>query len=350
MEGEKILDISWGTIFKIGMGIFILYALYSLRDILMLVIFALIISSLFNPAIDFFTKKKIPRILAVGLIYFIVFGILGILIYFSAKDIAVPKQIGGESEFQQIAQTLPQYFNKASPVLKNLFGQNFANFDTFTKAIQGWLNSASSSIFNAIGAIFGGIFSSITIFSLAVFFSLEEKGIEKTISLLFPKRYEAYVLSIWERVQIRVSAWFGTRVLSSIFVGILTFIACEILAIGHAAPFSLLAAITNIVPIVGPLIAGAIIAIFAILGSWQKAIFFIIIFTLIHQIEGNILTPLLTRKFIGMPPVLVIIALLVGGKLWGGLGAILAIPLFGILVEFTKDYLKKKREEKVVVL
>ena len=66
---------------------------------------------------------------------------------------------------------------------------------------------------------------------------------------------------------------------------------------------------------------------------------------LIQQIEGNILTPLLTRKLIGLSPVVVLIALAIGGELWGMVGAILAIPIAGILFEFLRDFLKKRKEE-----
>ncbi len=75
-----------------------------------------------------------------------------------------------------------------------------------------------------------------------------------------------------------------------------------------------------------------------------------IIFVLIQQIEGGILTPILSKKFIGIPPVLVLVALFVGGKLWGFLGALLAIPLAGILFEFLRDFLKKRKDAKAVVL
>jgi len=107
---------------------------------------------------------------------------------------------------------------------------------------------------------------------------------------------------------------------------------------------ALFAGLTNIIPIVGPIIAGIIIALIAALDSWLKAALILIVFIIIQQIEGNILTPVLTKRFIGLPPALVLISLLIGGKLWGILGAILAIPLAGIVFEFTKDFLKKRKE------
>ena len=77
----------------------------------------------------------------------------------------------------------------------------------------------------------------------------------------------------------------------------------------------------------------------------MKAVFVSLAFVLIQQIEGNSLTPLRSRKLIGLSPVVVLIALAIGGELWGMVGAILAIPIAGILFEFLRDFLKKRKEE-----
>jgi len=179
---------------------------------------------------------------------------------------------------------------------------------------------------------------------------LEEKGLEKVVGALSPKKYEAVVLSILEKSQRKVAGWFGTKILSSVFISVLTFLICYVLSIEYAISFGLFTGVFNLIPIIGPVISGAVIGIILVTSSWLKAAFFIAAFILIQQIEGNILTPVLTKKFIGLPPVLVLVALLVGGKLWGFMGALLAIPMAGIFFEFLRDFLKKKKEEKAVVL
>jgi len=342
VNGEKVLDISWGTILKTAIALLCFYILYLIKDILIWIIFALIISILFNPAIDFLKRLRFPRVVSTTLVYVIVFGIIGLMIYWTAPIFI--------SEIQQFSQLFPQYFEKISPPLRGLGIEAFENLEKFTEVIKQGLLKASASIFSAIGAIFGGIFSAVTIFAIAIFFSLEEKGIEKAVVLFSSKRYESYVLSLWEKSQKKVAGWFGARILTCIFVGILAFIACYVLNIKYAVSFGLLAGVLDIVPIIGPIIAGVIIVIFAAISSWLKALLILVAFLLIQQIEGNILTPVLTKKFIGLPPVIVLIALLIGGKLWGILGAILAIPLAGILFEFLRDFLKKRKEEETAVL
>jgi predicted PurR-regulated permease PerM len=342
MNGEKVLDISWAGIFKVVLVLLLVYLLFLIKDLLVLIIFALIISVLFNPAVDFLQKKKIPRVLAAGFIYILIFGALGFSMYLVSLSF-VP-------EIRQFAELFSQYFEKIAPPLKGLGIEAFESFEVFAETSEKWLTGASANIFSALSAIFGGIFSAFTIFSLAFFFSLEEKWAERAIKLLFPKRHEDVAFSVWERSQKKISGWFGARVICSIFVGLASFLALKLFKIDYAFSLGLFAGITNIIPILGPLFAGAIITIMVLLEDWFKAVFILITFILIQQIEDNILNPILNRKFIGLPPVLVLISLIIGGKLWGLLGAVLAIPLAGILFEFVRDFLKKRKEETSVVL
>jgi predicted PurR-regulated permease PerM len=336
MNEEKILDISWGTILKITVAFLGFYILYRVRDVLVLIILASILSVLFDPVINFLQRRKIPRPISTLFVYVSIFGILGLFIYYIS-----PLFI---SEIQKFNQLFPQYFEKLSPILRGIGMEAFENFETFTKTLQEWLLRASLSIFGVLIAIFGGIFSAITIFALSIFISLEGRGIEQGLKLFLPRKYEAYFLDLWERCKIKTTAWFGSRILCCFFVGILSYFALWLFDVNYAFSLGLFAGITNIIPIFGPILAAILITIIAGLDSWLKALFVLIAFSLIHQIEGNILTPILTKKLIGLPPVLVLIALMMGGKLWGILGAILSIPLAGIIYEFLKDFLVKREE------
>jgi len=336
MNQDYTLDISWGTIFKITAVFLGFYLLYQVRDILVLIILASILSVLFDPVINFLQRRKIPRLISTFFVYVSIFGIFGLFIYYLSPVFI--------SEIQKFNQLFPQYFEKLSPILRGMGMEAFENFETFTKAFQEWLLRASSSIFGVIISIFGGIFSALTIFALSVFISLEEKGIEQGLKVLLPKKYEADFLDLWERCQIKTVAWFGSRLLCCFFVGVLSYFTLWLFNVNYAFSLGLFAGMMEIIPIFGPILAGILITIIAGLDSWLKALFVLIAFTLIQQIEGTILTPILTKKLIGLPPVFVLIALMTGGKLWGILGAILAIPLAGIIYEFLKDFLEKKEE------
>ena len=333
----RLLDISWGTILKIAVAGLVIYILFLTRDIMVWVLFGLIISILFDPAIDFLQKRRIPRALAVISVYSSVFGALALMIWSMAPLFV--------NEIQRFSQLFPQYFETLSPILQGLGIAAFSDVQTFFDALSFGVESIASSIFSAFFVVFGGIFSTIFVLSISIFLSIEEKSIEKTITLLFPKKYEVFALDLWTRSQRKVSGWFASRLITSIFVGVATYLTLFLFNVQYPFSLGLLATILNFIPIIGPLVTGLLLFIIVALDSTLKAIFILIAFTLIQQIEGNILTPLLTKRFLGIPPALVLIALAVGMQLWGIMGAILAIPLAGIIFEFLRDFLKKRKEE-----
>jgi predicted PurR-regulated permease PerM len=334
MKEEKTLDISWETILKIGAFLFLLYLLYLVKDVLILALFALIISFLIEPAISFLEGKRVSRPISVLFIYLLLFSFLGLLTFFLVSPIF--------SESQRFIKSIPEYFEKISPTLKNFGILASENFEDLLRTFQDWLIKASKSIFSAIFAIFGGIFSTLTVFFLSVFISLE-KGIgERMIKFFSPREKEERFLEVFKKCQEKVSAWFGSRIFSCLFVFVLTLISLKVFKIEYAFSLSLFSGFLNIVPILGPIISGVLIFLISFLNSFNKALFALSAFVLIQLIDGNILGPILTKKFVGLSPFLTLISLLIGGKILGFWGAIFSIPLTAMVIEIAKEIFKKE--------
>ncbi|MDP2909721.1 MAG: AI-2E family transporter [bacterium] len=338
---EKILDISWRTIFKLAVAVSVVYLFYSVRQILIWFVFAITIYLLFDPAIAFLQRKRVPRALAVLGIYISFFGLLGILIY-----MMVPIFI---TEIQRFLDYFPEYFEQISPWLKGLGFETFQNLETFLKTFEEVLQGVSKNVFSAVSALFGGIFATVFVLVLAIFLSLEEKAVEKALILLFPKNYESKVLEVWGKCQNKVSGWFAGRLIGCIFVGVASYIAFLIFNVRYPFTLALFSGVFNFVPYVGPIGTGIILFLIVFPASAIKGILVVATLIVIQEIENNILSPILMKKFVGLPPVLVLLSLVIGAQLWGFLGAILAIPLFGILFEFLKGFLQKRKEKESAV-
>ncbi len=336
MMEEKILDISWKTILKIAIAILAFYIIYLTKDILVLFLFALIISILFNPVIDFFQRKMVPRVLSVTFIYFSIFSALSFLIYFTA-----PMFI---SEIGKFSDIFPEYFERISPVLQGLGIQAFDNLESFTLALNGALKNMSGGIFQALFSVFGGIFSTLFVMTVAIFISLEEKPVEKAVSLFASKKYESYAMDLWDNCQKKVGKWFLSRVVACLFVGVASCVAFVILNIEYPFSLGLISGVLNFIPYIGPLVTALLLFVIVGLDSIFQAVFVLTAFSLIQLIENSVLTPLLLRRFLGLPPSLLLLTLSMGALLWGVLGAILCVPLGGILYEFIKDFLKRRKE------
>lgn len=331
----RTLDISWASILKIIFALGLLYFIFLIRGILIWFIFALVISILFNPAINFLRRFHIPRVLAAILVYLSIFVLLGGFIYALAPMLF--------SELQYFTANIPTYFEQAAPYLSGLKIEAFKNFQSFAEVIGKGLYNASANIFSAIGIIFGGLASTIIIFSIAFFLSLEEEGLSKTVMLIFPSRHKARVSAIWQKSQKKVAAWFGIRLICCFFIGVVIGIACYSLDIKYAALFGLLAGVFNMVVTIGPFLSGTAIGLFILITmGMPKAIIFLIVFFIAQEIENYVIMPLLTKRFMQISPSLVLISLLIGAKLWGLMGAILIIPLMGMILEFAQGFLEKK--------
>ncbi len=338
---EKVaFEFTWGAIAKIGILIISLLAIYQLKEVVLLTIFAVIISLLFEPPIGYFQRKKIPRAVAVSLVYFFFFAIFAFLIYLFAPLLIV--------EISNFSQSFSQYFEKLSPLLRGLGIEGFDSLEGFINILEKTLSRVAQNIFSALFSLFGGFLTTIFVIFFAFFLSLEQRAVESVLCFFFPSESKETILDLWRRCQKRVSGWFLSRALGCLFVGILTYISLLILQSEYAFSFGLISAILNFVPILGSFAAGILIFLFLALTSPLKAIFAVIIFTLIQQIENNIITPILNKKFVGLSPSLVLLSLAVGGALGGGWGAILGVPLLGIAVEFAKEFIKEKKEEESI--
>lgn len=336
-KGEHVLDMSWGAISKIFIAVFLFYVIFLTKDIFILVLFGIVISILFDPVITFISRFGIPRGISAVFVYVAFCSLLAISLY-SMSPFFV-------QEIQRFSQFLPQYLQTATPPLRGFGMEAFSGIQEALSALGDNAQKAASHILAGLFAVLGGIFSAVFVVSIAIFLSLDERSVERSIPFLFPKKYEAIALSLWRSTQKKVSGWFVSRLLSSLFVGVLTFGTLFLFDVRYPFSLSFLAAISNFIPIVGPLVAGLFFTIVIAFDSLAKALLVLLAFTLIQQIENNILTPVLTKRFVGLHPVLVLVALTIGGKLWGILGAVLAIPLVGILFEFWRDFLERKRKE-----
>ncbi|MDP2741677.1 MAG: AI-2E family transporter [bacterium] len=336
---EQTLDISIKTIIKIFIAVFVLYVIYLAKDVVLWFFFALIISVLLEPAINFLRWFRLPKIIAMTIIYLSVFGFLGGLIYITAPIFIF--------ELKQFSQYLPDYFENIDPILKQ-FGIDLAYiFSDLTKVLTNGLEKSSGGIISAVATFFGGVSSAIFILALAFFLSLEEKGTEKVLVLLAPKKYEEYIIALFERSQVKVSGWFAARILSCFFVGVASFIIFYIFNVKYAFILALISGVLNFVPYIGPLITIILLIVFVAVSSnsWIAVSYVLISVAAIQIIENNLLTPVLMKKMINLPPVLVLISLLVGSQMLGFLGTIFAVPVFAIVYEFLKEFLEKRREE-----
>jgi len=255
-----------------------------LRDVVVWFLFSLIIATLFNFLIDFLQKKRIPRVLGTIFVYFSVFGILSYFVYLTAPMLL--------SEVGALSQNIPKYLAKISPVLEKFGIEAFKSGGALTQTLNTYLQKASENIFSSFVTIFGGVSSAFFIFTFAFFLSLEERMVEKTLEFFSPARFKKYFLQLWPKCQSKVSEWFLTRLIGCLFVGSATYLLLFFLHSKYTLLFSLIAGVLDFIVIIGPTVAGIVMALITAGDSISQAIFVLIGFIIIQQLENNLLFPI----------------------------------------------------------
>jgi predicted PurR-regulated permease PerM len=161
-----------------------------------------------------------------------------------------------------------------------------------------------------------------------VFFWLTERSRLQRYALAFaPQHRRAGLRDAWNEIESRLGMWARGQLILMATIGIATGITYTLMGLPGALLLALIAALTEIIPIVGPLIGAIPAFLVATTISPETAILTMGIYLLIHAVEGNVLVPMVMRNSVGLSPFLVLVSLLAGGAAGGVLGAIVAVPL-----------------------
>jgi len=314
---EKI-EITAGNIFRVVIALLILLFGFLIRDVVLLFITALVIVFAFNPLVDWLSKRRIPRFLSTFSIFIIGLGLLGSLSYFIAPPLI--------QEISELVINLPAYLDQLPFQLKSDYIQNIL------EKIPGFLITVPSRI------------SSVIVILIIAFYLLAQKhGLKKFLEAFIPVGHQDYAFELSDRIQKKISFWFLGQLTSCLFVGILTFIGLFLLKMPYALLLAIIIGISEIVPF-GPIIGFIPAGILGLAQSPLTGILVGVLYLAIHQIENHIIVPQVMRKAVGLNPVLIILALLIGAKLAGILGLLIAIPFAAALSVLIKDFMSKRKQ------
>jgi predicted PurR-regulated permease PerM len=199
------------------------------------------------------------------------------------------------------------------------------------------LSQVKISFFSFTGNVIGRIASFFFVFVLSFYLTIEEEGVRKFLRAVTPKDKEIYAVKVWERAQKKLSRWLGSQLLLGLIVGCMTFIGLTIIGIPYAIGLALLAAVFELVPTVGPIVAAVPAVFIAFMKSPLLGVITLILYIVVQQLENNLLVPKIMQKTGGLNPVITLLALLVGAKLAGIVGMIMAIPVAMLFNEFSGD-------------
>lgn len=342
------ISLSTGTIVRFfGIGI-LLAALYYITDVVLVVFAAIIFASAIEPAIHKLQKFRIHRIISVIMVYLIIGGLLGILILFFIPSVAsdlisflnnLPQTISLETLWTPV-QNLGFHLSDTALVPGSI------SVSDFIKNLQGLLVGTSTGAFQTASVIFGGFLGFLLIVVLSFYLAVQEEGVADFLRIVTPVKKHAYIIDLWKRSQRKIGYWLQGQVVLGLVVGVLVYLVLVIVGIPHALLLAILAAVFEIIPVFGPIISSvpAILLAFAE-GGVGTGLLVMGLYVIIYQFESQLFYPLVVKKIVGISPIVVILALIIGAKLAGVLGALIAVPLSAAVMEYVHDIDKRKKEE-----
>jgi len=323
---HKIEISSKTIIFTVGL-ILLLAIIWLIKDLIFSLFIAFIIAGALKPSVSFLERFKIPRAIASFIIY-----LLFISIIYGIFALIIPPLL---SEMIFLFKNLPEIIKSIVPK-SNLI----INFDFLTQNIP----SIANQTLNFVRSIFSNaIFVTSTLFF--GFYFLLEKNIEGILLSNFFEEIEINRIElISQRAQKRMSSWFWGEVILMIVVGTLTYIGLNIIGIKYVLALSVLAGLLEVMPNLGPIASSIPAILIGLSYSPIIGVYCVILYIVVQQLENNLIVPIIMKKATGLHPIITLIAMVIGGKLAGIIGVLLAVPttifIETILIESQKIYKK----------
>ncbi len=344
---NRTIEISSSTILRTIFILLLLWFLFLIRDILILVFLALIIVSAIDPIVDWCQKKRVPRSLAVLVIYILAISIVGTAISFLVAPIA--------SEIRGLGENFPNLVEKFSGYFRGV--QDYATSHNFQQQISNFSGNITDSfsqvgtnIFSGTVSFIGGIFSFLVVLSVAFYMSVEEKGVKKFFASIAPAEHGEYVAGLVDRIQFKMGRWLLGQMALMVIIFAIDYIGLLVIGAPYALVLAIMAGLLEIIPYVGPIVSAIVAASVSFLHGPVTGILVLALFAVAQQLEGYVIAPLVMKKAVGLNPVVVILSLLIGAKLGGVMGVIIAVPVATMVSEVAGDLVRKPEssEEKTM--
>lgn len=263
-----------------------------------------------KPPVAYFEKKGIPRKLTTFLVFVFLFVFFGFLLSW-----IIPPLSQEVSLFVKYAPLMFRHIN--SPILSLL------NLQSLTQYIPGVTNQALTIIKSIVS---NAMFLVGTVF-FSFYFTAEKDVVEKIVIRFFNETKTRRVVTLFDRIEKRMSAWLWGELLLMTVIGCMTFVGLNLIGVRYALPLAIIAGLLEVIPNLGPVLSTIPAFFIAITQSYFLGFSTIALYFIVQQLENNLIVPYIMRKAVGINPIVTLIALIVGGRVGGILGILLAIPL-----------------------
>lgn len=357
---ELVLRISGPSVAKatlIILGLLTLaYFINAISDILVILFVAFLLAAALEPTVDTLNSKwKIPRGISVIVLYLVSIFVLGFIVSYilpilaqQVSELAVSlghylKNLAeGKNSLPISARFQPyvEQFLKSANV-SDLAGQ----VENSLKLVADQLFTIGGNIWEVIKIVSYGFLNTVLVLVLAFFMVVERNAVDTFIFAFIPMKHEAYLDRKILLVQKKIGFWVRGMLIMMLSMGLLVYIGLTILGIHYAAVLAIIAGFLELIPVVGPIIAWMMAVPIVLNQSGFSILLVTILYFVVQQFESHVLLPVVMKKIVGLNPIVILFALLVGHRFLGVLGAILSVPVATMISIFVNDFFAKPRNK-----
>lgn len=317
--------------------LFLVFLLRELRTVVIQMLFAVLLAAAASPIVDALTISewarrsplRLPRAMAAILVFLIVALLLLLALVIVVGAVA--------PDVRRLAMNLPRYLEQAESTLNGMLqdpalarrlpgGIEMPQVKDVLREASGLLGQAPQLLRVATGA-FGGIVQVIFTLVLALYLTADGERIRRYVIDLFPSDRQEQASRVSQHVGKRLGAWARGQVILGAIIGGLTWFAVVAIGLPYAGALALLAAIGELVPTLGPIVAAIPFVIIGFLNSPTQGLLALGAAVMIQQLENHLIVPRVMGQAVELHPAVVLVAILAGNELLGIPGALLAVPV-----------------------
>lgn len=337
-----ILRVTIATILVISILV-AAWFVWQIRSILLILAIGILFGAIVDPLIVRLRRIGLTRGQALLLLYVLFFAIIGTALYY-ASPLLVRQISNFDSAIPEIFENLKnQALSASNGTIRRSAYRAISQVEQAWNSFRSNPNVNPDQAFSVVNSVLGASLSVISALIVTFYWTVEKVSIKRAVLGLFPFSARARAHAIWDEVEFRIGGWARGQLMLMIAIGIISGTVYYAIDLRFWLALAIFAGITEVIPYIGPILAGAAAAAVALTESPQQAILVIILVFAIQQLEGALLVPRIMKHAVGMTPLTVILAVLIGNQLGGPAGSIIAIPI-GASVQVVVSSLLRTRD------
>lgn len=321
--------------------IFLAYFLYKVEYVVVTLIVGIVLATAISGPTEFLSRRvRLPRPLAILLVYVAI--LVGLGGFFS---LLIPPVAHEATHFAQALPELTARWRTDLLASRNGLVQNLAQraFDALDQFNQsGSTTTAVSTTVGVVSGIGNGLVTVFTIFLIAFYWMTEKTALKRSVLTLFAPGQRSRVLHLWSDIELQLGAWLRGQLLLMLIIGSAATVTYGVMRLPFWLVLGVIAGLTEAIPNVGPVLGAVPAVLVALSVDWKLAVAVVAFVTVLQLTENAILVPRIMKGAVGLSPLTVILAILAGSEYRGVAGALLAVPIAGVLSLILRDVLNER--------